>query len=1286
MTRGNPTSVTRYMNAAAGTGALTTTSAYDIAGNVVSKTDPKGYTTQTTYGDSFCNGSTCGGTYTPNTYAFATSTTSPVPDVSTAYGYTAGTFGSVYSFTTSTVYDFYTSLTYSTTDANNQTTTVEYGDPLNRPTAQIRPDGSRTDVEYYDTVGNLYVRVLTDLDASRRTETRQCFDGFGRPYRSLTYENQDATQPWLTTESQYDALGRVVKKSLPFRSTGGATPLTATQWSNARRTETVFDALGRVRTVTTFPDAAVVTTSYAGNAVTVADQMSRAKRRVTDALGRLKQVYEDPSGANLLTDYAYDALGNLLTVTQGTTQPARVFVYDSLSRLTSATNPESGTVGYTYDLNGNLHTKTDARGVTATYEYDRLNRNIITGYSNDPAQTPTAYHHYDGSVNGRGRFWYSDAGSSATGVNGYDTAGRVTEQHQKFLYNGVWSANFSVSLTYNKAGGVITQTYPSGRVVSYNYDAAGRPGDYNGQAAFAGNLGDGTQRTYASEVRYHELGGMEQERFGTATPVYNKSLYNGRAQLAEIRVSTYSILSPGHETDWNRGAIINHYSSSGWGASGGGPDNNGNLLRQEVYIPTDDAISGYFNVVQYYGYDSLNRLTSVEDKPFNGSPDFYQAYTYDRWGNRTINVAGTQNAPAPQFTPIAATNRLAPPAGFTMTYDTAGNLVYDDYTGAGTRSYDAENRMTSARDFSTQTSTYTYDADGRRVRRRVSGGAEVWQVCGVGGELLAEYAAGAAPAAPQREYGYRGGELLVVAEPGDHLWVDDTVPAGAAQYGDGDGWSWVSAAPSPASGATSHQSNIVGGMHQHFFAGATDKLTVAAGEKMFAYVYLDPSNPPSEVMLQWNSDQEGWNHRAYWGSDQIGWGTNGTGSRRYMGGLPAVGQWVRLEVPASQVGLEGKIINGMAFTLYGGRATWDRAGKSSATAGAGTQWLVADQLGTPRMIINQSGGLTGVRRHDYLPFGEEVAADDYWRTSGRGYVTDTVREKFTGYERDAETKLDYAQARYFAYSQGRFTSADPIFIGEQRLADPQMLNLYAYSRNNPLKYTDPTGMDVALEGAQTADYITDVNNRSGAKFKVANIGNMVRIVDDKGKALDKAALNALGKTLSGGEKELFNAITDDKTHATIDTSNGKPNDEVTFGRSDMTYENGTTGRNTLDMSEIKLLDSPENKGKGGLSASDAVCHETLEAYKTAGGASPQEAHDYAGKYFGKFDGAENWGFPAGPSPLDGRYYNGTLDFNVVKANGSRATMRADVNIPRGISPRDVDVVPLFNVTKVRIVP
>jgi YD repeat-containing protein len=76
-----------------------------------------------------------------------------------------------------------------------------------------------------------------------------------------------------------------------------------------------------------------------------------------------------------------------------------------------------------------------------------------------------------------------------------------------------------------------------------------------------------------------------------------------------------------------------------------------------------------------------------------------------------------------------------------MTYDAAGNLTNDTYTGAGTLTYDAENRMTSAQFLSgqTQTASYTYDSDGRMVRRNIGAGGEVWQVYGMDGELLAEY-------------------------------------------------------------------------------------------------------------------------------------------------------------------------------------------------------------------------------------------------------------------------------------------------------------------------------------------------------------------------------------------------------------------------------------------------------------------------------------------------------------------------------------------------------------------
>lgn len=162
----------------------------------------------------------------------------------------------------------------------------------------------------------------------------------------------------------------------------------------------------------------------------------------------------------------------------------------------------------------------------------------------------------------------------------------------------------------------------------------------------------------------------------------------------------------------------------------------------------------------------------------------------------------------------------------------------------------------------------------------------------------------------------------------DTIWVDDSVPAGATLHADQETWNWVSGNPVPSSGGVSHQSAIYANWHQHYFHSATQTLSVNPGERLIADVYIDPWNPAREIMLQWNDGS--WEHRAYWGENLIPWGTDGTTSRRYMGPLPEAGRWVRLEVPAADVGLEGRVLNGMAFTMFGGRAAWDRAGKTAA--------------------------------------------------------------------------------------------------------------------------------------------------------------------------------------------------------------------------------------------------------------------------------------------------------------------------------------------------------------------
>jgi RHS repeat-associated protein len=439
--------------------------------------------------------------------------------------------------------------------------------------------------------------------------------------------------------------------------------------------------------------------------------------------------------------------------------------------------------------------------------------------------------------------------------------------------------------------------YPSSHTVTYNYDSAERladkiPGSQTpSELAFSGNLGEGgvTTRTYAKGITYDAGGRMTREQFGTDTLLYHNSHYNVRGQLYDTRVGSGTD-GNGSEFTWNRGCLQMYYESSyTWGASG--PSNNGNLLRSLQYLPNNDQITSFAMNNEDYTYDSLNRLTSASE----AGPIYRQSYTYDRWGNRTIDYNNsTSNIPRQQFAVAASTNRLGVPSGQsgTMTYDNAGNLINDTYSGQGQRIYNAENRMTAAQDIYSGWSYYTYDAGGSRVRRKINN-QETWQIYGIGGELVAEYAANASPTSPQKEYGYRSGQLLVTA--------------------------------------TSTTNDI--------------------------------------------------------------------------------------------------------------------------------QWLVTDQLGTPRMIFDKTGSLAGTKRHDYLPFGEELYAGIGSRSAALGYgvANDGVRQKFTLKERDNETGLDYFEARYYGSTEGRFTSPDPL-LSSGSAGVPQSWNRYTYCVNNPLAIIDPSGL------------------------------------------------------------------------------------------------------------------------------------------------------------------------------------------------------------------------------------
>src|SRR5882724_137480 len=401
-------------------------------------------------------------------------------------------------------------------------------------------------------------------------------------------------------------------------------------------------------------------------------------------------------------------------------------------------------------------------------------------------------------------------------------------------------------------------------------------------------------------------------------------------------------------------------------------------------------------------------------------------FVYDRYGNRRIDVNNTSaNIPRPDFEVETATNRLLAPGDSNLTgsnlnqrkmrYDDAGNLVNDNWSsygsaspGVATRTYDAENRMTSAQDSTGGTTHYTYDADGRRVRRTISGQPEVWQVYGLGGELLAEYAANADHLSPQKEYGYRNGQLLVTA----------TVTSG---------WG---AAPTLHDNPLVVNETTVQARHITELRDAIDALRSHLNLSPYPWQYSVTTNDwvTANPILEMR-----------------------TALNLALGAPPSPGYATGL---AQYEPVKAIHIQELRDRV---QAAW--------TNGSSTQinWLVADQLGTPRMIYDQTGSLANVSRHDYLPFGQELFANTGGRATTQGYpsspnAVDGARQKFTQKERDIETGLDYFDARYYSNLQGRFTSVDPEnYQAMLDPTDPQSWNTYSYVNNNPLSRTDPDG-------------------------------------------------------------------------------------------------------------------------------------------------------------------------------------------------------------------------------------
>ncbi|HEV3006776.1 MAG TPA: hypothetical protein VGX78_20065, partial [Pirellulales bacterium] len=159
---------------------------------------------------------------------------------------------------------------------------------------------------------------------------------------------------------------------------------------------------------------------------------------------------------------------------------------------------------------------------------------------------------------------------------------------------------------------------------------------------------------------------------------------------------------------------------------------------------------------------------------------------------------------------------------------------------------------------------------------------------------------------------------VAVADRELRPWFQGKLPDGVVAEGN---WQW----DTQRHARPTHHEPPAAGVHGHLFHTAPIGFQLSADDYLFADVYIVPEQKPETILLQWH-DGQSWEHRAYWGDDKIGIGQPGTVSRLHMGGLPAAGEWVRLEVPAKAVGLDGRSLKGIGFTLSGGECYWHLAG------------------------------------------------------------------------------------------------------------------------------------------------------------------------------------------------------------------------------------------------------------------------------------------------------------------------------------------------------------------------
>jgi RHS repeat-associated protein len=373
---------------------------------------------------------------------------------------------------------------------------------------------------------------------------------------------------------------------------------------------------------------------------------------------------------------------------------------NGLGQATQLISPDTGTASHTYDEAGNLKTRTDARGVLATYSYDVLNRLTQLTYSQG-GQNQTLSWQYDlaGVPNSIGRLGQATHGQGSIAYR-YDAFGRMISKTQQV--NAATGANattltHTVGYEYDNVGRITAITYPSGAKLVLTYT--------NGQLsalALAKDAGSAAA-PLVSQIQWQPFGPVKAWQWEMA----------GGPQL--------------HERSYDTSGRLVRYRLGG-------------VLRDLTYDAADritsyqhqDAASAAAlpELDQFFGYDALGRLTGINTATASWT------IGYDANGNRT---SVTLNGSTSSYTTPSTSNRLqsvSNPAR-SFGYDASGNTTAD---GNYTSTYDLAGRLATLTKAGV-TTNYAYDNHGQRVRKFSSTGASstVIFVHDQDGQLLGEY-------------------------------------------------------------------------------------------------------------------------------------------------------------------------------------------------------------------------------------------------------------------------------------------------------------------------------------------------------------------------------------------------------------------------------------------------------------------------------------------------------------------------------------------------------------------